>query len=92
MKKLLLLIGLSIFGLEAQNILALQYKGVKASHDDGYDSIQKITIERDIDPLCLSIPINNSILWEDLYASREVPQRCKATFVKTLGQIQPLTL
>ncbi|MEA3491865.1 MAG: rhodanese-like domain-containing protein, partial [Campylobacterota bacterium] len=41
---------------------------------------------------CLSIPINNSILWEDLYASREVPQRCKATFVKTLGQIQPLTL
>ncbi|RLA68788.1 MAG: rhodanese-like domain-containing protein [Epsilonproteobacteria bacterium] len=90
-KSLFILVGLTAAAV-SNNIMSLQYKGVKSQHDDGYDSIRKITIEREVDALCLSISISSPMVWEGNYASREVPQRCKATFVKTLGQIQPLKI
>lgn len=54
--------------------------------------MKRVTIEREIDELCLFIGISNETIWAGSYASRTVPQRCTATFVKSVGQIQPLTI
>ncbi len=71
--------------------MSLQFKGIEVAHKDNIN-VGKFTIEREIDPICLSVPINNKTIWEGNYASRDVPQRCKATVVKTVGQIRPLII
>ncbi len=78
--------------LFAENIMSLQFKGIEVTHTDNNEIVGKFTLERELDPICLSIPINNETIWEGNYASRDVPERCKATVVKTVGQIRPLII
>ena len=50
-------------------------------------------LKREIDPKCKLIPITNDMFWEESYASREVPDICKATFITSAGQnISPMIL
>ena len=91
MKKLLLLATFSL-PLLATNIVGLQYKGVKSKYIDTTGTTHNVTVERVIEPLCLSVDISNETLWEGEYASRTVPQRCTATLVKSVGQVQPMKL
>jgi len=72
--------------------MSLQFAGVHATHKDSHGIVTEFTLEREVDPICLSIPINNETIWEGNYANRDVPQRCKATVVKTVGQIRPLII
>jgi rhodanese-related sulfurtransferase len=73
--------------MTAKNIKVYQYSGVKVSHEDEYHHL-----EREIDPRCLNLPMNSGLVWEGTYAGKEVPEACKATFVTSLGQIQPIKL
>ena len=50
-------------------------------------------LKREIDPKCKQIPITNDMFWEASYASSEVPDICKATFITSAGQnISPMIL
>jgi rhodanese-related sulfurtransferase len=86
MKKLLIFLSMPIF-LMAQDIKVYQYAGVDVKHAG-----KKITLEREINPKCLDIPISNDYIWEGSYASKEIPKECKAMFVTTAGQIQPISI
>lgn len=50
-------------------------------------------LKREIDPKCKQIPITNNMFWEASYASADVPDVCKATFVTSAGKnISPMNL
>jgi hypothetical protein len=94
MKKILIISLALIYNLYgAENLRALQYKGIDGLHTHLNGKVEDFTIEREKDFICLNVPISNDMLWEgDYYASIEVPKRCKVTLVKTAGQIQPMSL
>jgi len=69
------------------DIKVYQYTGVDVKHAG-----KSVTLEREIDPQCLDIPISNDYIWEGSYADEKVPKACKAMFVTSLGQIQPMSI
>ena len=92
MKHLPLLILILSCPLWSENIKVYQYTGVGAQHTDRHGKKEKIHIEREIDPKCLELAITNEMLWEGHYANDAVPNECKAMFVTSAGQIQPMKL
>ena len=64
--------------------------------DDPIDTLKtnkSVVLKREIDPKCKQIPITNDMFWEASYASDEVPDVCKATFVTSAGKsISPMQL
>ena len=64
--------------------------------DDPIDTLKtnkSVVLKREIDPKCKQIPITNDMFWEASYASDEVPDVCKATFVTSAGNnISPMKL
>ena len=69
------------------DIKVYQYSGVEVSHNG-----KKVTLEREIHPKCLDIPIMHDYIWEGDYAIKEIPAECKAMFVTSVGQIQPISI
>ena len=69
------------------DIKVYQYSGVDVEHKG-----KKVTLEREIHAKCLDIPISQEQIWGGLYAGREIPAECKATFVTSVGQIQPIAI
>jgi len=82
-----ILLALFTLPLIGGNIVAYQYKGVTVKHQD-----RNMTIEREIDPKCLYIPISNDTIWSGEYAGAEVPKPCQARFVTSVGQVQPIRI
>jgi len=87
--KLLAITTAMIAPLIGANIIGLQYKGVSIEYIDAHGIGKNITVEREIDPKCLYVPINNDMIWRGDYAGLEVPNECKSVFVTSVGQIQP---
>ena len=69
------------------DIRVYQYTGVEVKYEG-----EKITLEREIDPKCINITISSENIWEGSYANRDIPKECKATFVTSVGQIQPISI
>ena len=69
------------------DIRVYQYSGVAVDHNG-----KQVTLEREIDPACLDIPITQGTIWEGHYAGKEIPSACKAMFVTSVGQIQPISI
>ncbi len=74
------------------NIISLQYKGVKTEIQDGNGTKKIQTIEREIDTKCLYVRIEDETIWKAKYANAAVPKECKAEFVTSVGQIQPIRI
>ena len=85
--KIVLILGTLFTLLNATNIKVYQYTGVEVKYEG-----EKITLEREIDPKCLNISISSENVWEGAYANEEIPKECKATFVTSVGQIQPISM
>jgi len=51
-----------------------------------------ITIERQIDPSCMNLTMNERTFWGGSFATDTIPKPCKKSFVTTQGVIQPLHL
>ena len=90
--KILFLALLGSLLLQAENLRVYQYSGVETDHTDKNGKKEKIHIEREIHPDCLSISISNDMMWEGSYADPSVPEACKKMFVTSVGQIQPMQL
>lgn len=91
MQKKLLLLSLTL-PLLGGNIISLQYKGVETKVLGAQGSTGFQTIEREIDPACLNVPIDDETIWQGKYAASDVPKACKAEFVSSVGQIQPMKI
>ncbi len=90
--KQLALAAVLIAPLLGANIAGLQYSGVPIDYTDSHGMDRNITLEREIDPKCISVHITNDVIWRSNYASHEVPKECKSVFVTSVGQIQPVKI
>lgn len=73
--------------------LSLLTNGVETDHIDHNGERQRITVKREIAPECKKIHISNDMFWKEQYASHEVSQACKSTFVTSAGKkIFPMKL
>ena len=72
---------------------SLQINSVKTNYINSSGELKDITIEREIDPLCKNIHITNEMFWQGKYASNDVPEVCKSTFITSAGKtIYPMQI
>lgn len=72
---------------------SLQFIDVETDYINGKGERKHIVIEREINPVCKNIHITNEIFWQAKYASNNVPEACKSTFITSAGQtIFPMQL
>jgi len=90
--KIFILLTISLISLYAINPIMLPIKGVKVVHSYSNGKKENILIEREVDGVCLNIPINTDTFQSDNLASKEINEKCKKTFITTKGVIQPLNL
>lgn len=91
MKKIVLVLFLSI-SLFAVDLIKLPIVGIKVIHTYLNGKTENITIQREVDEICMQIPINVEMIQSKDLASENVNSKCKKTFVTTKGLIQPLQL
>lgn len=88
---LFLLSHFIVYSSEA-NITILS-NGVAIEHLDNSGKKLRMIIKREIDPKCKKIHISNDMFWKEQYASREVSEACKSTFITSAGKkIFPIKL
>ncbi|MBT8343875.1 MAG: hypothetical protein KJO45_04075, partial [Sulfurovum sp.] len=54
--------------------------------------VKKVTIARDSDLRCREIPFNAREYWDGSYASRDVADVCKKTFITAAGKLSPMKM
>lgn len=67
--------------------ISLLSHGVEANYTDINGHVQHIIIKREIDPACKKIGITNDMFWKEQYASHEVSEACKSTFITSAGKM-----
>ena len=65
---------------------------VDISYTNKDGKLVKTTISRDADIRCLEIPFNAREYWDGSYASRDVADICKKTFITTAGKLSPMKI
>ncbi|MBU1667636.1 rhodanese-like domain-containing protein [bacterium] len=91
-KQILLTLLCFTYAFSESNSTILQDNTVEAQYRTQNGKIQEINIGRNLDIKCKQVPIANGSFWSDMYASQEVPDVCKATFVTTSGQLSPMKI
>lgn len=91
MKALLIIPMLTFLYLSADNI-SLPLVGVETTHVNEDFEEKTYTIQREVDGVCFSIPIDEDSLWGGNFANDDVPEKCKKTFVTVKGMIQPMDI
>ena len=81
-----LFIVLISFSFSAKNSIGLQFSGVETDYINSKGETKQITIEREVDPKCINVPISSKMFWETDYANTKVPKVCKSTFITSVGQ------
>jgi len=65
---------------------------VDISYKNKDGKLVKTMISRDADIRCLEIPFNAREYWDGSYASRDVADICKKTFITTAGKLSPMKI
>lgn len=86
------MISLLLTSLTAFARTGFEYDGIPVKTVDTNGKIKKIVVKRDIPEECLKIPITNTMVWSENYASAKVPEICKSTYVHTTGKLLPIKL
>ena len=85
-KMIFLLSIFSIFSFSNEMDSSLLTSGVETDYINHAGEKKRITVKREIDPACKGIPITNDLFWKDQYASIDVSQACKSTFITSAGK------
>ena len=94
MKKIFILMILTVlqsFNLSAEDIIHLQFDSLEVTHTYK-DKSQEVEIKREIDPECLNLNIVKDTVSGGNFANKKIPNKCKKTFVTTLGTVQPIEI
>jgi len=81
------LLFFTMFTMLFPNNISLQFSGVEINYLNNKGEKKQITIEREINPKCMDIHISNDLFWKAKYASSEVPEVCKSTFITSAGTV-----
>ena len=88
MYKFILYISLlTLISFSAELNTALLVTGVETDHIDHNGDTKRITLKREIDPVCKKIPISNEMFWQEQYANRQISTACKSTFITSAGKV-----
>ncbi|MCH9739738.1 MAG: rhodanese-like domain-containing protein [Epsilonproteobacteria bacterium] len=90
MLKPILFILLSTFTVADANLLQSNSIDIEIKTDDGKSKV--MSVGRNLDRRCKEVPIANHSFWSEGYASKDVPDVCKSTFVTTSGQLSPMKI
>ena len=93
MLRTLLLSLLCISSLYAENnTTMLHAHSVDVSYTNADGKVKKVTIARDSDLRCRKVSFNASQFWDGEYASADVPDFCKKTFITAAGKLSPMKM
>ncbi len=89
-----MLVVLSFFTLSfaEQNTAMIHAHSIDISYTEEDGKVKKTTIARDSDLRCLKIPFNAREYWDGSYASRDVAEYCKKTFITAAGKLSPMKI
>ena len=91
MKKTILTL-LTAASLLAVDSIKLQFLEINVNHTYSNSITKPLIIQREVDGVCIDIPINVQTIQSLNLASNDVDAKCKKSFVTTKGLIQPLNL
>ena len=93
MFKKLLLSLLCIASVYAEsNTTVLHAHSVDIIYTAADGKVKKVTISRDSDLRCRKVPFSASEFWDGEYASVDVPDFCKKTFITAAGKLSPMKM
>lgn len=92
MKKLFLILLISISLLSEDSLLNLPYFHVEATHTTQSGKVKVITIKRDKKDKCYNVTISPQDLFSGNIAGKHIPKECILSFVSNIGHIQPMTI
>jgi rhodanese-related sulfurtransferase len=80
------MVCLTAFSFSEETDISLYQSGVETDYLNSKGEKKRIIIKREIDPLCKNIPISNDVFWKEKYASQEIAESCKSTFITSAGK------
>ena len=92
LKQLILPLLISYGIAESNQTTMLQSNSVEIDLVTKKGEIKAMSIGRNLDIRCKKVPISNHAFWSGDYASEDVPDVCKSTFVTTSGQLSPMKI
>ena len=91
-KNTLVTLFLLSFAFAQNNTAMIHAHSIDISYTSADGKIKKVTIARDSDLRCREIPFNAREYWDGSYASRDVADYCKKTFITTAGKLSPMKM
>lgn len=86
-KRFFLVSLLTTISWSSEAHISLLSHGVETHYKNSNGDVKHIIIKREIDPACKKIGITNDMFWKEQYASRQVSEACKSTFITSAGKI-----
>jgi rhodanese-related sulfurtransferase len=86
-KIIFLLIIVNSLSFSSEQDTSILSTGVEINHINHTGEKESIIVKREIDPKCKQIHISNDMFWRGKYASHEVSNACKSTFITSAGKI-----
>ena len=92
LKNILVVLSLFTFACADKNAVMIHAHSIDISYTLEDGKVKKTTIARDSDLRCRKIPFNAREYWDGSYASRDVAEYCKKTFITAAGKLSPMKI
>jgi len=92
LKNILIVLSLFTFAFAEKNAVMIHAHSIDISYTSEDGKVKKTTIARDSDLRCRKIPFNAREYWDGSYASRDVAEYCKKTFITAAGKLSPMKI
>jgi rhodanese-related sulfurtransferase len=92
LKNILIVSCLVSFALSEKNTAMIHAHSIDITYTSQEGEVKKTTIARDSDLRCRKIPFNAREFWDGSYASRDVAEYCKKTFITAAGKLSPMIM
>ncbi len=92
LKNMLVVLSFFTLSFAEQNTAMIHAHSIDISYTEEDGKVKKTTIARDSDLRCRKIPFNAREYWDGSYASRDVAEYCKKTFITAAGKLSPMKI
>ena len=92
LRNILVVLFLFTFAFAEKNAVMIHAHSIDISYTSEDGKVKKTTIARDSDLRCRKIPFNAREYWDGSYASRDVAEYCKKTFITAAGKLSPMKI
>lgn len=79
-----------LWGESVTKQVSFEYQGISIQHKESNGTIRHILVKRNDAKVCKQIPMSNSTVWEGSYANSAISDRCKSTYIETIGKLLPM--